>query len=272
MITPAFGRRFGRIDQQIHQDLRKLIGINQDVGQVFGNLVLRSFAAQRRLAFEKAQRIANQAPQAEVAQHQRSRTGVIDQSAQGGGNALGAGNALLDFPSLLGIAGALQLEFQVRQDPEQGIVNPVRRPQRQLREGRIFFVFGQLSLKLEFLLVQFTIFVQAAKEFFLCQIALTLQLLLQFRGLLQGFANSLPIRGAAAATQRTSPPESGEGERKEVADLQFEVAAGSSCQKNRQRRPDTFPRNSRLVPNANASSISMKRSMTGRCDVGHSEE
>ena len=79
--APTVGCRFGRVDQQIHQHLRELIGVNQNVGQVFGNLVLRPFAAERRLAFEKAESIGNQAMQAEVAQHQRTRTGVIDESA-----------------------------------------------------------------------------------------------------------------------------------------------------------------------------------------------
>jgi hypothetical protein len=73
--TSAVRRCLGRIDQQIHQHLRKLIGIHQDVRQVFGNLVLRSFAAQRRLAFEKAKRIRNQAMQAEIAQYQWDRDG-----------------------------------------------------------------------------------------------------------------------------------------------------------------------------------------------------
>jgi len=63
----AVRRRFRRIDQQIHQHLRKLIGIHHNVRQVFRNPVLRPFVAQRRLAFEKAERVGHQAMQAEVA-------------------------------------------------------------------------------------------------------------------------------------------------------------------------------------------------------------
>ena len=64
--------------------------------------------------------------QTEVAQHQGAGTGVIYESAQGGGNPLGTADALLDFPALGGIAGTLQFEFQVRQDAKQRIVNPGR--------------------------------------------------------------------------------------------------------------------------------------------------
>ena len=62
----------------------------------------------------------------------------------------------------------------MRQDAQQGIVNPVCRTQCQLREGGVFFVFGELSLELELLLVQLTVFVQAAKHFRLRLIALML--------------------------------------------------------------------------------------------------
>jgi len=54
-------------------------------GKSSGTLFSARLPAKRRLAFEKGERIGNQAMQAEVAQHQRTRTGVIDESAQGGG-------------------------------------------------------------------------------------------------------------------------------------------------------------------------------------------
>ncbi|MGA7566990.1 MAG: hypothetical protein WBW53_13120 [Terriglobales bacterium] len=81
----------------------------------------------------------------------------------------------------------------MRENAEQRIVDSVGGAERELGEGRVFFIFGQLSLELKFLLVQFAIFVQTAKNFFLRLIAFTLQLMFLFRRLLQGFARSLPF-------------------------------------------------------------------------------
>jgi hypothetical protein len=49
--------------------------------------------------------------------------------------------------------------------------------QGKLSKGSIFLVLGELRLELGFFLVEFALFVEAAKEFLLCKIALALTFL-----------------------------------------------------------------------------------------------
>src|ERR1035438_2173447 len=102
--------------------------------------------------------------QAEIAQYQRTGTRKIYQSAQSGGNPLCAGDALFYFPALLVIARALQFQFQMREDAEQRIVDPVGRTQRQLCQCRVLFILSKLRLELELLLIQFAVFIEDRKS------------------------------------------------------------------------------------------------------------
>ena len=71
----------------------------------------------------------------------------------------------------------LQFEFEVRKDAQQRIVDFVSGSEGELREGGVFFVFRELGLELDFVLVEFALFVQAAEEFCLARVALVFALL-----------------------------------------------------------------------------------------------
>ena len=53
----------------------------------------------------KAERVGDEAVQADFAEHERAGARVVHQTVKGGGDAFGAGDTLLDFLALLGIGG-----------------------------------------------------------------------------------------------------------------------------------------------------------------------
>jgi hypothetical protein len=67
----------------------------------------------------------------------------------------------------------------VRQDAEQRVVDFVRRAQGELRKRGVLFVFSKLGLELNFVLIEFALFVESAEEFFLRDVAFLLALLRQ---------------------------------------------------------------------------------------------
>ena len=162
-----------------------------------------------------------------------------------------------DFPALVGIVGALQFQFQVRQNTEQRVVDPVCRAQSQLGERGIFFVFGELRLKLEFLLVQLTIFMQPAKEFFLRLVALPLQTLVQFGRFFQDFANSFPF----PALKLPHHEHHHQGNKSQPGENNGITPESSSCISVRENAKSSGFHPKRLVPptTANSSIYNMKR-------------
>ncbi len=76
-----------------------------------------------------------------------------------------------------GSVATLQLEFEVREDAEQRVVDLVGGSESELREGGVFFVFRELGLELDFVFVELAFFVQAAEEFVLRDVALLFALL-----------------------------------------------------------------------------------------------
>jgi len=128
---------------------------------------------------EEGERVADQTMQTDLAQHERAGTSVVHQSVQRGRDSLGARDALLDFLAIIGIGGVFQFEFEVRQDAEQRVVDFVRRTQGELCKCGVLFVFSKLGLELNFVLVEFALFVESAEEFFLRDVAFLLTLLRQ---------------------------------------------------------------------------------------------
>ncbi len=137
-IRPCSGVASAAFSNRFMSTWDKLVSVGTNVGQIARHAVFEVFAAQHGLVLEKAERIGDQAMQADLAEHERSGAGVVHQAVQGGGNALGAGNALLDFLALLGIFGHFQFKFEMGEDAEQRIVDLVGGAQGQLGQGRVF--------------------------------------------------------------------------------------------------------------------------------------
>ena len=71
--APPSRRRFRRIQQKIHQHLRKLVRIGSDVRKIRQHLILQNLAAQDRLVLQKRDRIHHQARQIDLAEQRRRR-------------------------------------------------------------------------------------------------------------------------------------------------------------------------------------------------------
>ena len=99
---------------------------------------------------------------------------------------------------MFGLPRILQLQFEMRENPEQRIVDFVGCSQRQLRQSGELLVLGQLGFELKLLLDQFALLFQAANQRLLGVIALVLalrrlpQTLLQFVHQAQNMAGDKP--------------------------------------------------------------------------------
>src|SRR5579883_1450509 len=143
----AFGSGFGGVEQEVHEHLRDLVGVGANEREVARDVVLEALVAEHGLVLEEGHGIGDQPEKADPAEDEGAGARVVHQPMEGGGDALGAGDALFDF-----LAGA----------------------EGELGEGGVLFVLGELGVELDFFLVEFLLFVEAAEQFGLGQIALAL--------------------------------------------------------------------------------------------------
>jgi hypothetical protein len=157
------------------------------------------------LALEETEGIGDESIQVELAENQRAGPSVVDQAAQSSGNSLGADDALLDFGALFGIGGYAELKFEVRENSEQRVVDFVSCSEGEAGEGGVFFVLGELGLELELFFVEFLLFVKAAEEFLLGQVAL-------FSALFREFVCLFELEDESSLFVVEDDPECGGGE------------------------------------------------------------
>src|SRR5579883_2739148 len=157
-----------------HVDVRELVGVGANEREVARDVVLEALVAEHGLVLEEGHGIGDQPEKADPAEDEGAGARVVHQPMEGGGDALGAGDALFDFLAGVGVGGVFQLELEVREDAEQGIVDLVGGAEGELGEGGVLFVLGELGVELDFFLVEFLLFVEAAEQFGLGQIALAL--------------------------------------------------------------------------------------------------
>ena len=110
------------------------------------------------------------------AEDERPGARIVHQTPQRDRNPFARLDALLDLRSVFGLA-VLQLQFEMREDSKQWIIDLVSCAQRQLRERGIFLVLRKLGLKLALFLAEFSFFREAAKQLLHGRIALFLELL-----------------------------------------------------------------------------------------------
>src|ERR1051325_8911769 len=59
--TAFLGHRFGGIEQQVHENLRELVGVGSDGGKIVRDVRLQLNGAKQRLVPQKRKRVLNQA-------------------------------------------------------------------------------------------------------------------------------------------------------------------------------------------------------------------
>ena len=120
--------------------------------------------------FDKPQRVGDQLPQVNLAQRQRPLAGIVQQTAHGRRNAPCAFDALLNLRAPFAV-GVFPVQLQVRQNPQQRIVDLVGRAQRELCQRSVLFVLGELRLELHLLFAQFALLLELLHQRPLRQIA-----------------------------------------------------------------------------------------------------
>jgi hypothetical protein len=112
------------------------------VRQAGRNFIAQFLAAQHRLAFDKSEHVQHKAMDADLAEHQGTGARVVHQTSQRGGDALRAGDTLLNFYALLGVGNRPQFEFEVGENAQQWIIDFVGCAKCQSCQRCVFFVLG----------------------------------------------------------------------------------------------------------------------------------
>src|SRR5579864_9571340 len=111
--------------------------------------------------------------QVELAQDQRTRTRVIHQAAQCHRDPPRRLDALFDLMASLA-RGIFQLQFEVRKNSEQGIIDFMCGSKRELSQRRVLLVFGKFGLELALFLVELAILGEAQEKLLQSRVALLL--------------------------------------------------------------------------------------------------
>jgi len=128
---------------------------------------------------DEVQRLIGKPAQTHLAERQWTGTRVVQQATDCERNAFCAFDALVDLFATL-VVGLAPLQFQVRKNAEQRIVDLVRSAQSELGQRCEFFVLGELRLKLHLLFCQLALFFQSLHQLLLRHVALVLAMVGQF--------------------------------------------------------------------------------------------
>src|SRR3974390_317842 len=110
------GRRLGGVEQQVHQDLRDLVGVGGDYGQVVRHAVLQLKSAEQRLVLDKMESVADQLRQVDLAERERAGAGIGHESVDSRGAKACAFDALLDLCAAFA-RGVFPVQLEVRENP-----------------------------------------------------------------------------------------------------------------------------------------------------------
>src|SRR3974390_2261999 len=104
----------GGVEEEVYQDLRELVGVGGNDGQVRRHAVLQLQPAEKRLVFDKAEGVADELRQVHLSESERARASVVHEAVDRGRDASGAFDALFDLRATFA-RGVFPVQLKVRE-------------------------------------------------------------------------------------------------------------------------------------------------------------